>query len=212
MELINNIAKGHGGVFVFGGVSERTREGNDLYMEMKEYGVINEQNISESKVALVYDQMNEPSGACMRVGLTALTMAEYFRDVNEQDVLLFIENIFHFIQAGSEVSALLGRMPSTVAPALMFQMKVPKQFWVDAVSTAYFLINRMPTVVLKGDILYKLIDPQKSLFPIEPRIFGCTCYVRDTRPFVTKLDPKASWGTQDYKRAIDVSRLISISI
>ncbi|RVW21587.1 ATP synthase subunit beta, chloroplastic [Vitis vinifera] len=196
MELINNIAKGHGGVSVFGGVSERTREGNDLYMEMKEYGVINEQNISESKVALVYDQMNEPSGACMRVGLTALTMAEYFRDVNEQDVLLFIENIFHFIQAGSEVSALLGRMPSTVAPALMFQMKVPKQFWVDAVSTAYFLINRMPTVVLKGDILYKLIDPQKSLFPIEPRIFGCTCYVRDTRPFVTKLDPKAlkfSW-------------------
>ena len=151
----------------------------------------------------------------MRVGLIALTMAEYFRDVNEQDILLFIDNIFHFIQAGSEVSALLGRMPSTVAPALMFQMKVPKQFWVDAVSTAYFLINRMPTVVLKGDILYKLIDPQKSLFPIEPRIFGCTCYVRDTRPFVTKLDPKAlkfSWGTQDYKRAIDVSRLISISI
>ncbi|BBN69750.1 Ribosomal protein L1p/L10e family, partial [Prunus dulcis] len=94
MELINNIAKAHGGVSVFGGVGERTREGNDLYMEMKESGVINEQNIAESKVALVYGQMNEPPGARMRVGLTALTMAEYFRDVNEQDVLLFIDNIF----------------------------------------------------------------------------------------------------------------------
>ncbi|KAK7357204.1 hypothetical protein VNO80_16487 [Phaseolus coccineus] len=114
MELINNIAKAHGGVSVFGDVGERTREGNDLYMEMKESGVINEQNIAESKVALVYGQMNEPPGARMRVDLTALTMAEYFRDVNEQDVLLFIDNIFRFVQAGSEVSALLGRMPSAV--------------------------------------------------------------------------------------------------
>ncbi|KAK5838459.1 hypothetical protein PVK06_007189 [Gossypium arboreum] len=114
MELINNIAKAHGGVSVFGGVGERTREGNDLYMEMKESGVINEQNLAESKVALVYGQMNEPPGARMRVGLTALTMAEYFRDVNEQDVLLFIDNIFRFVQAGSEVSALLGRMPSAL--------------------------------------------------------------------------------------------------
>eukprot|EP01018_Ginkgo_biloba_P012449 Gb_20141 [translate_table: standard] len=114
MELINNIAKAHRGVFVFGGVGERTREGNDLYVEMKESGVINEQNISESKVALVYGQMNEPLGARMRVGLTALTMAKYSRDVNEQDVLLFIDNIFRFVPAGSEVSALLGRMPSAV--------------------------------------------------------------------------------------------------
>ena len=114
MELINNIAKAHGGVSVFGGVGERTREGNDLYMEMKESGVINESNLSQSKVALVYGQMNEPPGARMRVGLTALTMAEYFRDVNKQDVLLFIDNIFRFVQAGSEVSALLGRMPSAV--------------------------------------------------------------------------------------------------
>ncbi|VAI53256.1 unnamed protein product [Triticum turgidum subsp. durum] len=114
MELINNIAKAHGGVSVFGGVGEQTREGNDLYMEMKESGVINENNIEESKVALVYGQMNEPPGARMRVGLTALTMAEYFRDVNKQDVLLFIDNIFRFVQAGSEVSALLGRMPSVV--------------------------------------------------------------------------------------------------
>ena len=114
MELINNIAINHGGVSVFAGVGERTREGNDLYNEMKESGVINEKNIGESKIALVYGQMNEPPGARMRVGLTGLTMAEYFRDVNKQDVLLFIDNIFRFVQAGSEVSALLGRMPSAV--------------------------------------------------------------------------------------------------
>ena len=114
IELINNIAKAHGGVSVFGGVGERTREGNDLYIEIKESGVIAEKNLSESKVALVYGQMNEPPGARMRVGLTALTIAEYFRDANKQDVLLFIDNIFRFVQAGSEVSALLGRMPSAV--------------------------------------------------------------------------------------------------
>mmetsp|Transcript_4876 Transcript_4876/g.12755 ORF Transcript_4876/g.12755 Transcript_4876/m.12755 type:complete len:481 (-) Transcript_4876:1642-3084(-) len=124
MELINNIAKAHGGVSVFGGVGERTREGNDLYQEMKESGVINENNLLESKVALVYGQMNEPPGARMRVGLTALTMAEYFRDINKQDVLLFIDNIFRFVQAGSEVSALLGRMPSAVGyqPTLATEM------------------------------------------------------------------------------------------
>lgn len=107
MELIHNIATEHGGYSVFSGVGERTREGNDLWNEMKESGVI-------SKTALVYGQMNEPPGARMRVGLTGLTMAEYFRDVQKQDVLLFIDNIFRFIQAGSEVSALLGRMPSAV--------------------------------------------------------------------------------------------------
>ena len=124
MELINNIAKAHGGVSVFAGVGERTREGNDLYMEMKESGVISDANLSDSKVALVYGQMNEPPGARMRVGLTALTMAEYFRDVNKQDVLLFIDNIFRFVQAGSEVSALLGRMPSAVGyqPTLTTEM------------------------------------------------------------------------------------------
>ena len=107
MELIHNIATAHGGYSVFAGVGERTREGNDLWGEMKESGVIN-------KTALVYGQMNEPPGARMRVGLTGLTMAEYFRDVGGQDVLLFIDNIFRFTQAGSEVSALLGRMPSAV--------------------------------------------------------------------------------------------------
>ncbi|KAI3883424.1 hypothetical protein MKX03_031889 [Papaver bracteatum] len=103
MELINNISKAHGGVFVFGGVGEHIHEGDNLCMEMKEI-----------KVALVYGQMNKPSEARMRVGLTALTMTEYFRDVNEQDILLFIDNIFRFVQAGSEVSTLLGRMPSVV--------------------------------------------------------------------------------------------------
>nr|YP_009511262.1 ATP synthase CF1 subunit beta [Gracilariopsis longissima]AXI97139.1 ATP synthase CF1 subunit beta [Gracilariopsis longissima] len=124
MELINNIAKAHGGVSVFGGVGERTREGNDLYEEMKESKVIDASNLKESKVALVYGQMNEPPGARMRVGLTALTMAEYFRDINKQDVLLFIDNIFRFVQAGSEVSALLGRMPSAVGyqPTLATEM------------------------------------------------------------------------------------------
>ena len=117
MELINNVAKQHGGLSVFTGVGERTREGNDLYNEMKESGVIN-------KTALVYGQMNEPPGARMRVGLSGLTMAEYFRDREHQDVLLFIDNIFRFTQAGSEVSALLGRMPSAVGyqPTLATEM------------------------------------------------------------------------------------------
>ena len=107
MELIHNIAQEHSGVSVCGGVGERTREGNDLWNEMKESGVLD-------KVALIYGQMNEPPGARMRVGLSALTAAEYFRDYSKQDVLLFIDNIFRFTQAGSEVSALLGRMPSAV--------------------------------------------------------------------------------------------------
>ena len=114
MELINNIAKAHGGVSVFAGVGERTREGNDLYHEMIESGVINLEDPSQSKVALVYGQMNEPPGARARVGLSGLTVAEHFRDAEGQDVLLFIDNIFRFTQAGSEVSALLGRIPSAV--------------------------------------------------------------------------------------------------
>lgn len=113
MELINNIAKAHGGYSVFAGVGERTREGNDLYHEMIESGVINLEDNS-SKAALVYGQMNEPPGARARVGLTGLTLAEYFRDQEGQDVLLFVDNIFRFTQAGSEVSALLGRIPSAV--------------------------------------------------------------------------------------------------
>ena len=114
MELINNIAKAHGGFSVFAGVGERTREGNDLYHEMIESGVIKTDGNAESKAALVYGQMNEPPGARARVGLTGLTVAEYFRDEEGQDVLLFIDNIFRFTQAGSEVSVLLGRIPSAV--------------------------------------------------------------------------------------------------
>jgi len=114
MELINNVAMKHGGVSVFSGVGERTREGNDLWLEMQEGGVMVAGDPSKSKVALIYGQMTEPPGARLRVGLTGLTVAEYFRDVEGQDVLLFIDNIFRFTQAGSEVSALLGRMPSAV--------------------------------------------------------------------------------------------------
>jgi F-type H+-transporting ATPase subunit beta len=124
MELINNIAKGHGGYSVFAGVGERTREGNDLYHEMSEAGVINQKDLSKSKVALVYGQMNEPPGARLRVALSALSMAEYFRDEKNQDVLLFVDNVFRFSQAGSEVSALLGRTPSAVGyqPTLSAEM------------------------------------------------------------------------------------------
>jgi len=126
MELINNIAKAHCGYSVFAGVGERSREGNDLYQEMSEAGVINQEDISKSKVALVYGQMNEPPGARMRVALSGLSMAEYFRDEMGQDVLLFVDNIFRFSQAGSEVSALLGRSPSAVGyqPTLSEEMGI----------------------------------------------------------------------------------------
>jgi len=124
MELINNIAMKHGGVSVFGGVGERTREGNDLWNEFQESGVINTEDMSKSRAALVYGQMTEPPGARLRVGLSALTLAEYFRDAEGKDVLLFIDNVFRFTQAGSEVSALLGRMPSAVGyqPTLQSEM------------------------------------------------------------------------------------------
>ena len=124
MELINNIAKLHGGVSVFAGVGERTREGNDLYQEMSEAGVVNQRDLGQSKIALVYGQMNEPPGARLRVALSGLAITEYFRDEKNQDVLLFIDNIFRFSQAGSEVSALLGRAPSAVGyqPTLAAEM------------------------------------------------------------------------------------------
>src|SRR5512147_1655893 len=124
MELINNIAKLHGGVSVFAGVGERTREGNDLYTEMSEAGVINQRDLSKSKIALVYGQMNEPPGARLRVALAGLAMTEYFRDEKNQDVLLFIDNIFRFSHAGYELSALLGRTPSAVGyqPTLATEM------------------------------------------------------------------------------------------
>jgi F-type H+-transporting ATPase subunit beta len=124
MELINNVAKAHGGYSVFAGVGERTREGNDLWLEFQESGVIDPNDPAKSRAALVYGQMTEPPGARLRVGLSALTVAEYFRDAENKDVLLFIDNIFRFTQAGSEVSALLGRMPSAVGyqPTLLTEM------------------------------------------------------------------------------------------
>ena len=123
-ELIHNIATKHGGVSVFAGVGERTREGNDLWLEFQESGVIDPNDAAKSRAALVYGQMTEPPGARLRVALSGLTVAEYFRDVENKDVLLFIDNIFRFTQAGSEVSALLGRMPSAVGyqPTLLSEM------------------------------------------------------------------------------------------
>ncbi|KAL6554579.1 hypothetical protein OROHE_007602 [Orobanche hederae] len=199
MELINNIAKTHRGVSVFGGVGERTREGNDLYMEMKKSGVINEENIAESKVALVYGQMNEPPGARMRVGLTALTMAEYFRDVNKQDILLFIDNIFRFVQAGSEVSILLGRMPSVVGyqPTLSTEMDslqeritsikegsltsiqavyIPADDLTDPAPATTFAHLDATTVLsrrLTAKGIYPSVDPLDSTsIMLQPRIIG----------------------------------------
>ncbi len=155
MELINNIAKLHGGVSVFAGVGERTREGNDLYREMCEAGVINQENLSESKIALVYGQMNEPPGARLRVGLTGLSITEFFRDERHQDVLLFIDNIFRFSQAGSEVSALLGRTPSAVGyqPTLASEMGALQE---RITSTTHGSITSFQAVYVPAD---DLTDP-----------------------------------------------------
>jgi F-type H+-transporting ATPase subunit beta len=196
MELINNIAKQHGGISVFGGVGERTREGNDLWVEMKESGVID-------KTALVFGQMNEPPGARQRVGLTALTMAEYFRDEEGKDVLLFIDNIFRFVQAGSEVSALLGRMPSAVGyqPTLGSEMgelqeriTSTKKGSITSVQAIYVpaddLTDPAPattfshldaTTVLSRQIaslgIYPAVDPLDSTSRIlEPAVVGETHY------------------------------------
>ena len=192
MELIHNVATAHGGLSVFTGVGERTREGNDLYNEMKESGVID-------KTALVYGQMNEPPGARMRVGLSGLTMAEYFRDEKNQDVLLFIDNIFRFTQAGSEVSALLGRMPSAVGyqPTLQTEMGAlqeritsTKNGSITSVQAVYVpaddLTDPAPattfahldaTTVLERSIaelgIYPAVDPLASTSRIlDPRIIG----------------------------------------
>jgi F-type H+-transporting ATPase subunit beta len=199
MELINNVALQHGGVSVFAGVGERTREGNDLYLEMSESKVIVPGDANASKAALIYGQMTEPPGARLRVGLTALTVAEYFRDVENQDVLLFIDNIFRFTQAGSEVSALLGRMPSAVGyqPNLATEMGelqeritstkrgsitsvqaiyVPADDLTDpAPATAFAHLDA--TTVLSRQIaelgLYPAVDPLASTSKIlDPRILG----------------------------------------
>lgn len=196
MELINNVAKQHSGISVFGGVGERTREGNDLWLDFNESGVIN-------STALVFGQMNEPPGARQRVGLTALTLAEYFRDVEGRDVLLFIDNIFRFVQAGSEVSALLGRMPSAVGyqPTLgtemgMLQERITstKRGSITSVQAVYVpaddLTDPAPattfshldaTTVLNRDIvekgIYPAVDPLDSTSRIlDQRIVGYEHY------------------------------------
>ena len=198
MELINNIAKGHGGFSVFAGVGERTREGNDLYHEMIESGVIDLKG-KNSKAALVYGQMNEPPGARARVGLTGLTLAEYFRDQEGQDVLLFVDNIFRFTQAGSEVSALLGRIPSAVGyqPTLATDMGTlqeritsTKKGSITSVQAIYVpaddLTDPAPatsfahldaTTVLSRQIaelgIYPAVDPLDSTSrALDPRIVG----------------------------------------
>jgi F-type H+/Na+-transporting ATPase subunit beta len=155
MELINNIAKLHGGVSVFAGVGERTREGNDLYHEMTQAGVINEKNLGESRIALVYGQMNEPPGARLRVALAGLAITEYFRDEKHQDVLLFIDNIFRFSQAGSEVSALLGRTASAVGyqPTLAAEMGMLQE---RITSTKHGSITSFQAVYVPAD---DLTDP-----------------------------------------------------
>ncbi len=199
MELINNLAMKHGGVSVFAGVGERTREGNDLWLEFQESGVIDPHNFEKSKAALIYGQMTEPPGARLRVGLTGLTVAEYFRDEENQDVLLFIDNVFRFTQAGSEVSALLGRMPSAVGyqPNLATEMGemqeritstrkgsitsvqaiyVPADDYTDpAPATAFAHLDA--TTNLSRDIaalgIYPAVDPLASTSRIlDPRIIG----------------------------------------
>ena len=175
MELINNVAKQHGGLSVFAGVGERTREGNDLYNEMKESGVIN-------KTALVYGQMNEPPGARMRVALSGLTMAEYYRDRENQDVLLFIDNIFRFTQAGSEVSALLGRMPSAVGyqPTLATEMGALQERItsthkgsITSVQAVYVPADDLTDRAISSLGIYPAVDPLDSTSRIlTPEVVG----------------------------------------
>ncbi len=179
MELINNIAKLHGGVSVFAGVGERTREGNDLYKEMSEAGVINQDNLGASKIALVYGQMNEPPGARLRVALSGLAMTEYFRDEKNQDVLLFIDNIFRFSQAGSEVSALLGRTASAVGyqPTLAAEMGVSQE---RITSTKKGSITSFQAVYVPAD------DLDRSGTGHHVRAFGCDHRFGD--------DPLRNWA------------------
>jgi F-type H+-transporting ATPase subunit beta len=228
MELINNIAMKHGGVSVFSGVGERTREGNDLWLEMQESGVIDPHDYHKSKCALIYGQMTEPPGARLRVGLTGLTVAEYFRDEEGQDVLLFIDNIFRFTQAGSEVSALLGRMPSAVGyqPNLATEMGelqeritstkkgsitsvqaiyVPADDYTDpAPATAFAHLDA--TTNLSREIaslgIYPAVDPLASSSRIlDPNIIGKDHY--DTAQIVKGI-------LQRYKDLQDIIAILGI--
>jgi len=227
MELINNVAKAHGGYSVFAGVGERTREGNDLYHEMIEGGVISLKD-KTSKVALVYGQMNEPPGARARVALTGLTVAEYFRDQEGQDVLLFIDNIFRFTQAGSEVSALLGRIPSAVGyqPTLATDMGtmqeritttkkgsitsvqaiyVPADDLTDPAPATTFAHLDATTVLSRGVAergIYPAVDPLDSTSRImDPNVIGAEHYgvARDVQKLL-----------QDYKSLQDIIAILGM--
>lgn len=205
-ELIHNIATGHGGLSVFAGVGERTREGNDLYYEMIEGGVID-------KTALVFGQMNEPPGARMRVALTALTMAEYFRDYNNQDVLLFIDNIFRFTQAGSEVSALLGRMPSAVGyqPTLAYEMGILQE---RITSTKSGSITSVQAIYVPAD---DLTDPApattfthldaKTVLDRNIASLGIFPAINPLESTSRLLDPNVV-GLQHYKTAREVQKIL----
>src|SRR5881394_2435580 len=228
MELINNIAMKHGGVSVFSGVGERTREGNDLWLEMQEGGVIDTKDLSKSKVALIYGQMTEPPGARLRVGLTGLTVAEYFRDEEGQDVLLFIDNIFRFTQAGSEVSALLGRMPSAVGyqPNLATEMGelqeritstkkgsitsvqaiyVPADDYTDPAPATTFAHLDAVTALSRQIVelgIYPAVDPLTSSSRIlDPRIIGEEHY--DTAQDVKRV-------LQRYKDLQDIIAILGL--
>jgi F-type H+-transporting ATPase subunit beta len=228
MELINNIAKAHGGVSVFAGVGERTREGNDLYHEMIDSNVIDLDNQDKSKVALVYGQMNEPPGARARVGLTGLTMAEYFRDQDNQDVLFFMDNVFRFTQAGAEVSALLGRIPSAVGyqPTLATDMAnlqeritstnkgsitsiqavyVPADDLTDPAPATTFA-HLDATTVLSRQIaelgIYPAVDPLDSTSRIlDPRILGEEHY---------EVARKVQQVLQSYKSLQDIIAILGM--
>jgi F-type H+/Na+-transporting ATPase subunit beta len=228
MELINNIAKARGGFSVFAGVGERTREGNDLWYEMMDSGVINKKNLTESKVALIYGQMTEPPGARARVGLTGLTVSEYFRDEEGRDVLLFIDNIFRFTQAGSEVSALLGRMPSAVGyqPTLATEMGelqeritstkkgsitsiqavyVPADDYTDPAPATTFA-HLDATTNLSRDLtalgIYPAVDPLTSTSRLmDPRVLGDAHYN-------TAIRVKAI--LQKYKELLDIIAILGM--
>ncbi|MCX6937995.1 MAG: F0F1 ATP synthase subunit beta [Verrucomicrobia bacterium] len=213
MELINNIAKAHGGYSVFAGVGERSREGNDLYHEMSEAGVIDQKDLGKSKVALVYGQMNEPPGARMRVALSALAMTEYFRDEKNQDVLLFVDNIFRFSQAGSEVSALLGRSPSAVGyqPTLANEMG---QLQERITSTKKGSITSFQAVYVPAD---DLTDPAPantfahldSTIVLERSIAELGIYPAvDPLSSVSKALEPAVVGEEHYKVAREVQRVL----
>jgi F-type H+/Na+-transporting ATPase subunit beta len=213
MELINNIAKAHGGYSVFAGVGERSREGNDLYHEMSEAGVIKQDDITKSKVALVYGQMNEPPGARMRVALSALSMAEYFRDEKNQDVLLFVDNIFRFSQAGSEVSALLGRSPSAVGyqPTLANEMGILQE---RITSTKKGSITSFQAVYVPAD---DLTDPAPantfahldSTIVLERAIAELGIYPAvDPLASVSKALQADIVGEEHYKVAREVQRVL----